>query len=115
MPKSTHRGSELPMLTLKMVDGSQDSSSEWPRKRQGSIRGPGGEGPEPYKDLGTQGPEFWEEMPGGPFVFQPRLHNSPQGGVEEPLVCEVRNKEIVCREQMHYIFQGQGKHHFSAV
>lgn len=40
------------MLTLKMVAESQDESLERPRKRQGFIREPDEEGPDPHKHLG---------------------------------------------------------------
>lgn len=40
------------MLILKMVAESQDESLERPRKRQGFIREPDEEEPDPYKHLG---------------------------------------------------------------
>lgn len=40
------------MLTLKTVAESQDGSLEKPRKRQGFIREPDEEGPDPHKHLG---------------------------------------------------------------
>lgn len=61
------------------------------------------------------GPELWKETSWGPFVFPPRLHNSSQGGVDEPLVCEIRDQETFCRQQMCYIFQCLEKHHLNAV
>lgn len=35
--------------------------------------------------------------------------------MNEPLVCEIKAKETLCREGIYYVFQCLEKHHVNAV